>query len=109
MTLACVLCPRPWSVSKSGTGFELWWATRGRDSWVSRTGPDGLSRGVLPEQCLPPRPGGWRESRGVALGAASCMRCVRELTARGKPVIARSSGSAVGVLNHVSHWMHSGQ
>jgi hypothetical protein len=31
----------------------------------SRTGPDGLSRGVLPEQCLPQRPGGDGEGHGV--------------------------------------------
>ncbi len=74
MTL--VLCSRPWSVSKSGTRVS---SSGGPHADAVHGGSrPGLSRGVLPEQCLPPRPGGWRGSRGVALGAASFMRRVRK-------------------------------
>jgi hypothetical protein len=63
------------------------------DAVHGRAGPDrtGCPGACSPSSVYHTRPGGWRESRDVALGAVSCMRRVRELTARGKPG-ARSSG-----------------
>ncbi len=79
MTIACVLCCRPWSVSKSGT----WISSSGGPHVDAVHGGARPARTGCPGACCPSsvyhtRPGGWRESRGVALGAASCMRRVRD-------------------------------
>lgn len=75
----------------------------GHTSTVDMGGPDGLSHGDPPSECLPSRPGGWHECLiPPRVRALSCIGCepLLQATSRVDVVAAREWVSSIGGLLH---------